>query len=104
VGLTQRDVSPAPRKVARSMFRFLHRSKPTSAVSAVSAPPAPSTPLVRQPADRAAHLDDQHLVFWNSGVSRASAEQLSEAAASWHQAVRNNPVIATPELPRIARV
>jgi hypothetical protein len=88
------------------MFSFARRSKPTSVVLApptASVMPAPSTPFVRQPADRAAHLDDQHLVFWNADVSRASAAQLSLAAAAWLQAVSKQPALATPELKRIAR-
>jgi hypothetical protein len=42
--------------------------------------------LARERADRAAHADDEHLVFWNAEASRSSAAHLSEAASTWHQA------------------
>ena len=88
------------------MFSFLRRSRSTSFVATAamaSATPEPTAPLVRQPADRAAHLDDQRLVFWNAEASRISAAQLSEAAATWHKAVAKQPALPTPELPRLAR-
>jgi hypothetical protein len=41
--------------------------------------PAPA----RQPADRAAHADDAHLVFWDPAASATSAAKLSRAASAW---------------------
>src|SRR5215207_8125118 len=94
--LTQLDEPPAPRKVARRMFNF--RRRPTSVPIVVPARPAPAalTPA-REPADRTAHPDDQHLVFWNSETSQASAAHLSEAAATWHQAVSKQPAVPKAE-------
>lgn len=40
----------------------------------------------RQPAVRASHADDEHLVFWSAEGARSSAQHLSEAASSWLQA------------------
>jgi hypothetical protein len=51
-----------------------------TATATVGAAPA------RQPADRAAHADDAHLVFWDSEASRISATKLSQASAAWLQA------------------
>jgi hypothetical protein len=87
------------------MFSFFRR---TSAPSVVLPARTPSVavvamPLVREPADRSAHLDDQHLVFWNAEASRVSAAHLSEAAAAWLQAVSKHPTVTRPELPRLAR-
>jgi hypothetical protein len=66
--------------------------------------PAMAQPVSpRERADRAAHADDEHLVFWNSQASRSSAQHLSEAAASWHQARSTQPVEPVRELPRLAR-
>jgi hypothetical protein len=42
--------------------------------------------LIRQPADRAAHTDDQRLVFWDAELARSSGLTLSEPAAVWLQA------------------
>lgn len=42
--------------------------------------------LIRQPADRAAHADDQRLVFWDAELGRSSGLTLSEPAAVWRQA------------------
>jgi hypothetical protein len=53
----------------------------TERVTAIASP----TPG-REQADRAAHGDDEHLVFWDAETSRSSATHLSEAAASWQQA------------------
>jgi hypothetical protein len=47
---------------------------------------ADSPPPIRQPADRAAHADDEHLVFWDAEFARASGAALSEPAAAWRQA------------------
>ena len=41
---------------------------------------------IREPADRAAHADDQRLVFWDAEVARSSGVTLSEPAAVWLQA------------------
>ena len=40
----------------------------------------------REPAERAAHADDERLVFWNAQGARSSAAHLSEAASAWLQA------------------
>jgi hypothetical protein len=37
----------------------------------------------RQPADRAAHLDDERFVFWDAGKAGAFTRALSEPAAAW---------------------
>jgi hypothetical protein len=90
VSSTQLDEPPAPRKVARPMFSFLRRRTPASVVPPVRAAAAAApvaTPLVREPADRSLHQDDQHLVFWNADASQASATHLSKAAGTWQQAV-----------------
>jgi hypothetical protein len=66
---------------------------------------APTTAMptpTRERADRAAHPDDERLVFWNAEVSRSSAAQLSEAAATWHHA-RSTQAEPVAELPRLAR-
>jgi hypothetical protein len=42
--------------------------------------------LIRKPADRADHADDQRLVFWDADFARASGLTLSEPAAVWLQA------------------
>ena len=55
----------------------------------------------RELADRAAHLDDEHLVFWNAAASKTSAAHLSEAASSWHTARQSQPVAPVVELPRL---
>ena len=39
--------------------------------------------LIREPADRAAHADDQRLVFWDAAFARSSGLTLSEPAAVW---------------------
>jgi hypothetical protein len=41
---------------------------------------------IREPADRAAHADDQRFVFWDAEVARSSGVTLSEPAAVWLQA------------------
>ena len=72
------------------MFNFLRWRAPASAlppVPAVAVSVSVATPLVREPADRSLHQDDQHLVFWNADASQASAAHLSEAATTWHQGV-----------------
>jgi hypothetical protein len=85
---------------------FRRRSLATSVIQSVltsGATPSVKLPLVREPADRTAHLDDQHLVFWNAEASATSAAHLSQAAAAWLQAVSSQPEVAKPELPRLAR-
>ena len=85
--LTQLDQSACAQKGRSPMFSFLRRAYHPRLFCRLSAPPAAApvvvaTPLVREPADRALHQDDQHLVFWNAETSRASAVQLSEAAGA----------------------
>jgi len=58
----------------------------------------------RERADRAAHIDDEHLVFWDAAASRSSAAHLSEAASSWLQARSTQVLPTAPVLPRLARV
>jgi hypothetical protein len=55
----------------------------------------------RELADRAAHLDDEHLVFWNAQASHTSAAHLSEAATTWHNARMSQPAEPEVELPRL---
>jgi hypothetical protein len=50
----------------------------------------------RQPANRAAHLDDERLVFWDAAVSRSSAATLSAPAATWLQAQSSSTAIISP--------
>jgi hypothetical protein len=38
---------------------------------------------LRQPADRAAHADDERFVFWDAEAARSSEAALSEPAAVW---------------------
>ena len=38
---------------------------------------------IREPADRAAHADDERFVFWNAEAARSSEAALSEPAAVW---------------------
>jgi hypothetical protein len=85
---------------------FFRRSSATAVISPVliaGATPSVELPLVREPADRTAHLDDQHLVFWNAEASAISAAHLSQAAAAWLQAVSSQPEVPRPELPRLTR-
>jgi hypothetical protein len=70
----------------------------TEHVTATGAP----TPN-RERADRAAHTDDEHLVFWNGEASRSSAVHLSEAAASWRAARSNQAPERVLSLPRLDR-
>jgi hypothetical protein len=61
--------------------------------------PAPATdgPVpARQPADRAVHADDAHLVFWDAAASSTSAAQLSRAASAWLYA-RGQPPLRRPD-------
>jgi hypothetical protein len=55
----------------------------------------------RELADRAAHHDDEHLVFWNAQASHTSAAHLSEAATTWHNARLSQPAEPVVELPRL---
>ena len=41
---------------------------------------------LREPANRAAHADDQRLVFWDPEAARLSEKNLSTPAATWVQA------------------
>jgi hypothetical protein len=89
------------------MFSFLRRRTPASVLPPVRAAGAAlpiATPLVREPADRTAHQDDQHLVFWNAESSQASAAHLSEAAGTWQLAVSKQPAAPESKLPRLARI
>ena len=38
---------------------------------------------IREPADRAAHADDERFVFWDAEAARSSEAALSEPAAVW---------------------
>jgi len=67
------------------------------------APATPAPTPSRERADRSAHADDEHLVFWNAEGSRSSAVHLSEAAASWHQARSSQPAEAAVMVPRLER-
>jgi hypothetical protein len=40
----------------------------------------------RELADRTAHVDDEHFVFWDARLAGASTASLSEPAAAWLQA------------------
>jgi hypothetical protein len=51
--------------------------------------PDGATPF-RQPANRADHTDDEHLVFWDADAARASEATLSAPAATWLHA-RSTP-------------
>jgi len=42
--------------------------------------------LIQEPADRAAHADDQRLVFWEAEFARSSGLTLSEPTTVWLQA------------------
>jgi hypothetical protein len=55
----------------------------------------------RELADRTAHADDEHLVFWNKQASHTSAAHLSEAATTWHNARLSQPAEPVVELPRL---
>jgi hypothetical protein len=39
--------------------------------------------LVREPANRADHADDERLVFWDAAAARAAEATLSAPAATW---------------------
>lgn len=73
------------------MFSFLRRRKPDAVAQPPAAAAAPTTPLVRTPADRSIHKDDEHLVFWDAEASQTSATHLSAAAGTWDQAVSKEP-------------
>jgi len=62
---------------------------------------ASTTTPTRALADRAAHADDEHLVFWNQKASHTSAAHLSEAARTWHNARLSQPAAPVVELPRL---
>jgi hypothetical protein len=67
-----------------------HVEQDGAVVFTVRAPAADGAPQARLPADRAAHGDDAHLVFWDSEASRSSAAKLSQASAAWLHA-RDQP-------------
>jgi hypothetical protein len=54
--------------------------------------PAPT----RQPADRAAHADDERLVFWDAEFARSSGATLSEPAAAWLHAKTTSTLSVGP--------
>lgn len=84
------------------MFSIRRRSTPPPSVTPTPTTLAQDTPpQARVPADRTAHLDDHHLVFWNAGASEASATHLSEAAAAWQQAVSKQPAVPPRALPTL---
>jgi hypothetical protein len=61
----------------------------------VNSRPAPghaATPA-REPADRAAHADDERLVFWDAEAARSSEGSLSAPAVTWLQA-RSTPSLS----------
>jgi hypothetical protein len=70
----------------------------TERVPATTAP----TPS-RQPADRSAHADDEHLVFWDEEGSRSSALHLSAAAATWRDARSSQAAEAALKVPGLER-
>jgi hypothetical protein len=51
---------------------------------------------IREPANRAAHLDDERLVFWDANVARSAEAVLSAPAASWLHARANSNTRMTP--------
>jgi hypothetical protein len=66
--------------------------------------PATTAPtLSRQPADRSAHADDEHLVFWDEEGSRSSALHLSAAAATWRDARSSQAAEAALKVPGLER-
>jgi hypothetical protein len=44
--------------------------------------PEGATP-VRQPANSADHLDDEHIIFWDKDAAKSSVARLSAPAATW---------------------
>ena len=57
--------------------------------------PEGATPL-RQPANRADHSDDEHLVFWDADAARSSVAILSAPAATWLHARLSVDPATTP--------
>ena len=58
--------------------------------------PEGATP-VRQPANRANHPDDEHLVFWDADAARSSEVTLSAPAATWlHARLSVDPATTAP--------
>jgi len=45
---------------------------------------------VRQPANSADHVDDEHLIFWDADAAKSSVARLSAPAATWLHA-RSTP-------------
>jgi uncharacterized protein YndB with AHSA1/START domain len=79
------------------VLRAGHVEGDGSVVFAADAPSVAGPTPARQPADRTAHGDDDHLIFWDSEGSRSSAAKLSLAAVGWLQA-RSRPAPGTLEL------
>ena len=59
--------------------------------------PQPQGPApARQPADRSAHTDDEHLVFWDADAAGSSEATLSAPAATWlHARSTSMPLVPT---------
>jgi hypothetical protein len=53
-------------------------------------PPPEGAPPTRQPANRAKHMDDEQLVFWDAAAARSSEATLSGPAATWLYAQANS--------------
>ncbi len=65
------------------VLRAGHVERDGAVVFAAEAPTMAAPTPVRHAADRTAHGDDDHFVFWDASASRSSAEKLSLAAAGW---------------------
>jgi hypothetical protein len=63
-----------------------------------SRPEREGAALVRQPANRATHTDDERLVFWDGDAARLSEATLSAPAATWQQARSTSILSVSPEL------
>ena len=94
-----RDLDSHPELIIGSGHTEHNGAMALTGRAAIGEGPAPS----RERADRAAHQDDEHLVFWDAAASRSSAARLSEAAASWLQAQSIQVVEPAPPLPTFAR-
>jgi hypothetical protein len=60
--------------------------EPEGLVMVDSRPQPEGAAPTRQAANRAAHADDDRLVFWNADTARSSEKILSGPAATWQQA------------------
>jgi hypothetical protein len=59
--------------------------------------PVPEGPApARQPANRATHLDDERLVFWDAAAAGSSEATLSAPAATWRHARSSSIPGGTP--------